>query len=156
MGLFDSFAKQLVAGAAAGKIDPVADILGGLLNQVGGLDGLMTNARAVGLERAVASWIGSGSNEGVTPLQVENLLGQNVIQAAAQRLGFNASQMMPLLAQFLPQIIDTLTPNGRVDQGANSADGLDLGGAVAAVLGNNAGGLGGFLGGLFGGGSKPA
>ncbi len=156
MGLLDSFAKQLLAGAAAGKMDPVADVLGGLLNQVGGLDGLMTKARTTGLESVVASWIGSETNEGITGPQMENLLGQDVIQAAAQKLGFNASQMLPLLAQFLPQIIDNLTPNGRVETGANDAEGLDLGRVVAAVLGNNAGGLGGLLGGLFGGGSKSA
>jgi uncharacterized protein YidB (DUF937 family) len=51
-------------------------------------------------------------------------LGQQQVQQLSQRTGMSTSQLLPLLAQFLPVIIDRLTPNGRVPaelQGSGAA-----------------------------------
>ncbi len=149
MGLFDSIAKQVLGSQS----DQISSILSGILNQTGGLDGLRTRAAEAGLESQVSSWIGTGGNEAVTPDQMHNLLGRETVSQAAGQLGFSVQQLLPLLAQFLPMIIDKLTPNGKVEQGATSAEGLDLGGVLASVMKSQggAGGLGGLLGGLLGG-----
>lgn len=158
MGLFDSIAKQVLGSAMGGQQDTMTDALGGLLNQVGGLDGLLSKAKEMGIEQQVSSWIGTGQNEPVQPEQVQDLLGKDVVQGVAEKFGFNVQQVLPLLTQFLPMIIDQLTPKGQIEQGAQGAGGLDLGSVVASVLksqSGGAGGLGGLLGGLLGG-SKPA
>lgn len=158
MGLFDSLAKQVLGGMTGGQgQDNVTGALGGLLNQVGGLDGLMDKAKSAGLGDTVASWVGTGENKPISTGQTEQLLGADAVQGMAKQLGFDAQKLMPLLAQFLPMIVDKLTPNGRVEQGAKSADGLDLTGVLASVMqgGGGGGGLGGLLGGLLGGKSGP-
>lgn len=154
MGLFDSIAKNVLGGMAGGHQDKMTDALGGILNQVGGIQGLLGKAREMGIEQTVGSWVSTGENEPVSPDQVHQLLGQETVQGVAQKLGFNVQQVLPLLAQFMPMIIDKLTPKGQIDQGATSAQGLDLGGVISSVLKSNQGGLGGLLGGLMGGGGK--
>lgn len=152
MGLFDSIAKQVLGGAVAGHQDKMSDALGGILNQVGGIQGLLGKAKEMGIEKTVSSWVSTGENEPVNPDQINNLLGAETVQNVAQKLGFNVQQVLPLLAQFMPMIIDKLTPGGQIDQGATSAQGLDLGGVISSVLKSNSGGLGGILSGLMGGG----
>lgn len=156
MGLFDSIAKQVLGGAAAGQQDQMADALGGILNQVGGIQGLLGKAKEMGIEKTVASWVSTGENDAVSPEQIHNLLGADAVQGVAQKLGFNVQQILPVLAQFFPMVIDKLTPGGQIDQGATSAQGLDLGGVIASLLKSSggSGGLGGLLGGLFGGGHQ--
>ena len=69
--------------------------------------------------------------------------------------------LLPLLAAFLPQIVNMLTPQGRVPDGGlgQAASGMDLGTVLGGLLGG-AGGTGssggspdldGMLGGLLGG-----
>jgi uncharacterized protein YidB (DUF937 family) len=152
MGLFDSIAKNVLGGMAGGQQDKMTDALGGILNQVGGIQGLLGKAKEMGIEKTVGSWVSTGENEPVSPDQVQNLLGQETVQGVAQKLGFNVQQVLPLLAQFMPMVIDKLTPKGQIEQGATSAQGLDLGGVISSVLKSNQGGLGGLLGGLIGGG----
>jgi uncharacterized protein YidB (DUF937 family) len=152
MGLFDSIAKNVLGGMAGGQQDKMTDALGGILNQVGGIQGLLGKAKEMGIEKTVGSWVSTGENEPVSPDQVQNLLGQETVQGVAQKLGFNVQQVLPLLAQFMPMVIDKLTPRGQIEQGATSAQGLDLGGVISSVLKSNQGGLGGLLGGLIGGG----
>jgi uncharacterized protein YidB (DUF937 family) len=156
MGLFDSIAKNVLGGMAGGQQDKMTDALGGILNQVGGIQGLLGKAKEMGIEKTVGSWVSTGENEPVSPDQVQNLLGQETVQGVAQKLGFNVQQVLPLLAQFMPMVIDKLTPKGQIEQGATSAQGLDLGGVISSVLKSNQGGLGGLLGGLMGGdGGRP-
>ena len=76
--------------------------------------------------------------------------------------GLDIATLLPMLAAFLPQIIDMLTPDGTVPAGglndAASAIPGDIGGMLGGLLGGcrGAGGadLGGMLGGLLGG-NKP-
>jgi uncharacterized protein YidB (DUF937 family) len=155
MGLFDSIAKQVLGGMSGGQ-DNITDSLGGLFNQVGGLDGLMQKAKSVGMEDKVASWVGTGENQPISGGQVEQLLGSDIVQGFASKLGFDVQKILPLLAQFLPGIVDKLTPNGRVEKGATNASDIDLSGVLASVMGGGGGGggLGGLLGGLLGNGGK--
>lgn len=76
--------------------------------------------------------------------------------------GFSIQALLPMLAAFLPQIIDMLTPDGATPSGGlNGATGgsmPDLGGLLGGLLGGSGGGsgqtgmpdLGGLLGGLGG------
>ena len=76
--------------------------------------------------------------------------------------GFSIQALLPMLAAFLPQIIDMLTPDGSTPAGGlNDAAGgsmPDLGGLLGGLLGGSGGGgqagmpdLGGLLGGVLGG-----
>ena len=150
-------------GVATGTgVDPAALVgLQGAIQQEGGIDGLMAKMRDGGLGPQVDSWVSSGENQPVAPEQVQQALGPDTIQRLSAGSGLNASQLLPLLAMFLPQLINMLTPNGHVPSGGvNQAAGqLDVGSLIGGLLGGagGAGGAGpldeilGGLGGMFGG-----
>ena len=125
MGLLDT-----ILGAVAGKSSTAggADLLGGalsaLLTQNGGLQGLLGKLTQCGHGDAVASWVGMGENQSVTPDQLHQALGADQLQALAAKLGVNPAQASGFLAEYLPKIVDKLTPTGQVVPGADHAQGL--------------------------------
>lgn len=97
----------------------------------GGVDGLIDTLRKGGLGGAVDSWISTGPNQSVEPQEVGAALGpQNVNQISAKS-GLPVEALLPLLATFLPMIIDMLTPDGNAPK-----TGADNGmGQIGDILG---------------------
>ncbi len=84
---------------------------GGLL---GGLGGLVSKFETAGAAPQVNSWVGSGANQPIAPAQVGSALGPDVIAQLSARTGLNQQQILDGLAQVLPQLVNNLTPNGRL------------------------------------------
>jgi putative toxin-antitoxin system antitoxin component (TIGR02293 family) len=62
----------------------------------------------------VNSWVGHGPNEPVPPGQLGSALGQNVLAELSQRTGMGQQELLSQLSTVLPQIINQMTPNGRM------------------------------------------
>ncbi len=62
----------------------------------------------------VNSWVGHGTNEPVQPGQLGSALGQDVLGQLSQRTGMSQQELLNQLSAALPQIINHLTPNGRM------------------------------------------
>lgn len=103
-----------------GKIQAV-ELFQQLTQQNGGVSAILNQLQQSGLDSAVQSWVGNGDNAQVGAEQVQNALGGDLAQVAAQ-MGLDSSQASSLLAQYLPQIINGLTPNGS----AADADGFGM------------------------------
>jgi len=86
---------------------PAGSILGGLTDLIGKLT-------AGGVGPQVNSWVGHGANEPVQPGQLGSALGQDVLAQLSQRTGMSQQELLNQLSAALPQIINHLTPNGRV------------------------------------------
>ena len=86
---------------------PAGSILGGLTDLIGKLS-------AGGVAPQVNSWVGHGPNEPVPPGQLGSALGQNVLAELSQRTGMSQQELLNQLSAALPQIINHLTPNGRM------------------------------------------
>ena len=86
---------------------PAGSILGGLTDLIGKLS-------AGGVAPQVNSWVGHGQNEPVQPGQLGSALGQNVLAELSQRTGMSQQELLSQLSTVLPQIINHLTPNGRM------------------------------------------
>jgi uncharacterized protein YidB (DUF937 family) len=84
----------------------------------------MQRFQQAGLSEVFASWVSAGENRAVQPAQLEQALGSDAVAALAGRLGLEANTLLPLLSQFLPQVIDQLTPNGQMEEAQPSADQL--------------------------------
>jgi uncharacterized protein YidB (DUF937 family) len=188
MGLLDSIAGNVLGSvlggnkSAAGGVDlasvlgsvmsggqgqaDMASAVGGLLNQAGGLGGLMQKAQEVGLGDKVGSWIGTGENQPISGEQAQDLLGNAGLKDVAAKAGIDLSSAGPLIAMLLPILIDKLTPKGQVEAGHQSGPGLEsaigglmsgggmqdiLGAVLKQSMGGGGGGLAGVLGGLLGG-----
>jgi uncharacterized protein YidB (DUF937 family) len=164
MGLFDSIAGNVLGSVLGGNQDgsnPLASVIGSVmsgkadlggsmstvLNQSGGLDGLMQKAEQMGLGGVVGSWIGTGANQPISGDQAVSLLGQDNVQQMAQKFGIDLGQAGPLIATVLPLIIDKLTPKGTVEPGASQGAGLEQ--AIGGLM--SGGGLTSILGSLMGG-----
>jgi uncharacterized protein YidB (DUF937 family) len=125
MGLLDQIEGALSGHGGTGPgglSNAVHDLLAN--PQTGGLNGLVERFAAAGLGPKIQSWIGNGQNEPVSSDEVHRALGEQQVQQLSQRTGMSTSQLLPLLAQFLPTIIDRLTPEGRVPaemQGSGAA-----------------------------------
>ena len=79
-----------------------------------GLEDLVKAFESAGLGGQVQSWIGRGPNQPVTADEIGKALGPERVQQLASSTGIDVGQLLPMLAAFLPQIINALTPNGRL------------------------------------------
>ena len=156
MGLLDSLigaaagslsgGNQAQSNRGAGGIDPqvLMGIVGALLNNAGGLSGILSKLQQNGLGDAAASWVGTGQNQPVSPDALGGALGPDLMGMIASQLGSNQQQAAGTMADLLPGLIDKLTPQGQVPED----NGM---GALGSLLGGGQGGgdLMGMLGGLL-------
>ena len=98
--------------ASAGS-QPATDTsdAGGVL---GGLGGLMKKLEQGGLGNQANSWVGSGQNQPVSPGQLSQALGPNIIKTLSQMTGVSEDELTKQLSQGIPVIVNTLTPNGKL------------------------------------------
>jgi len=125
MGLFDSILSAVSGKSeASGEAAPLIGILSGLLAQSGGLQGLANKFSQSGQGNAFSSWVGMGENQPVSSDQIQKALGSDQIGALASRMGVDPALASSFLAEYLPKIVDKLTPQGKVDPTADHQQGL--------------------------------
>ena len=140
----------------SGKLDRLGDndaqidqsrLIGGVqevFDTKGGIDGLVSSLRAGGLGNEVDSWVSTGANEPVAPQQLGRALGADTVNELSAKTGLSIESLLPLLATFLPMIINHFTPKGEVPEAGTADNQPDIGDLLGGILG---GGLGGMLGG---------
>src|ERR1700745_472326 len=125
MALLDSILSAVTAKTdASGGANPLVGILGGLLAQSGGLEGLANKFSQKGQADVFSSWVGMGENQPISSDQIQHALGSDQINAVATRMGVDRAQASQVLAEYLPKIVDKLTPAGKVDPTADHQQGL--------------------------------
>lgn len=116
MGLLDQILSgalgQQQAGAGQGNVMQLAMQL--INSYPGGLQGLIQALTQSGLGQQAQSWVSTGQNLPISPDQITAALGGGQLQGLARQLGMTQDQAAGGLADFLPQMVDQLTPNGSV------------------------------------------
>lgn len=79
-----------------------------------GLGGLIDQFQKKGLGDVVDSWVNRGTNKNVAPAQVSVALGGDVVDELSRRTGLSKDQVVSELARMLPNVVDKLTPDGRL------------------------------------------
>ena len=107
--------SNVLTGGGAGQTastgsQPTTDA-GGVL---GGLGGLLNKLEQGGLGDQTKSWVGTGQNQPVSPGQLGQALGPNIIKTLSQMTGVSEDELTKQLSQGIPVIVNTLTPNGRL------------------------------------------
>ncbi|MCS7101775.1 MAG: YidB family protein [Burkholderiaceae bacterium] len=68
------------------------------------------------------SWISTGQNLPISPQQLAQVFGADQMQQMARQTGLTPDAFGSQFSQLLPQLIDQLTPQGRVpDNGLDDA-----------------------------------
>ena len=107
MGIFDGLLGGIVGAGMVSVIDHV-------LQQNGGVQGVVNQFEQNGLGPTVRSWVGTGANQPILPSQLQQVLGSPALQELAQKAGMSVPELTAKLAELLPQAVDRLTPNGVV------------------------------------------
>src|SRR5438270_10606657 len=109
------------AGAGGGLGDILKGSLGGLLAGgaagsvlSGGLGDLLNQLQRSGHGETANSWVGKGENKPIAPGDLANALGADQIQSLSAQSGLSRDELLSGLSQYLPKVIDHLTPDGRL------------------------------------------
>jgi uncharacterized protein YidB (DUF937 family) len=151
MGLLDGILGNVLGASLGGNRtqsqtqDPLSSILGGLtgrgggtgnillqlalsmLQQQGGLEGVLGKFRQAGMGAQADSWVGTGRNMNISPNQLEQVFGSGALNDIASKLGMPQDQAGSAMSQVLPELINQLTPQGKVtpDSENSVAEGLE-------------------------------
>jgi len=116
-----------VPGSAGGLGDLLQGGLGNLFGRdagnalSGGLNDLLKQFQQNGHGDAASSWVGSGPNKAISPKDLASALGADQINSLMAQSGMSRADLLSGLSQQLPDVIDQLTPNGRVPTGQEAA-----------------------------------
>ncbi len=100
--LFPGGLGSVLGGAAAGSV-----LSGGLAN-------IIKELQANGHGRVADSWVGTGSNEEIAPNDLANALGSDTLQTLSKQSGMSVDDLLAGLSQHLPDLVNQLTPHGRL------------------------------------------
>ncbi len=105
--------------------DPLSGLLQGA--GIGGLGGLLAGGAGGGMlgdlmrqfdqsgaGDAARSWVSPGENMPVTPSQIENTFGSDIIDQLAGQFGLDKQELLQGLSETLPDVVNQLTPDGRL------------------------------------------
>jgi len=110
MGMLDGLLGGIVG---AGMVS----VVNGIIEKHGGLQGVVSEFERNGLGPTVKSWVGTGPNEPLSPAQVHQVLGPDLLQQLSAKSGLSVQELTQKLSQVLPQAVDHLTPNGAIPKG---------------------------------------
>jgi len=127
-----SLATQLLMNKIGAANDSTAaesaldDLVGGSRGfDLGDIVGQFTGAGG-DLASKAESWLGDGSNDAISPAQVQDAIGGDKIGAFASKLGIGQEEASNGLSQILPELINKSSKGGSL---------LDSVGGVAGLAG---------------------
>jgi uncharacterized protein YidB (DUF937 family) len=104
----------LLGGASgnAGAQGGLMAILLQLLQQNGGLGGLLQQFQKAGYRDQADSWVSTGRNLPINGDILSQVLGSGQVDAIAERLGMSHREASDRVASALPDVVDHMTPQG--------------------------------------------
>ncbi len=79
-----------------------------------GVHALVERMQANGMGNVAESWVGTGENEPISPDQAETALGPDNVQQLSTETGLPKEDVKQGAAALLPEIVNRLTPSGRI------------------------------------------
>jgi uncharacterized protein YidB (DUF937 family) len=92
----------LLAGGAAGSV------------LSGGLNDLLKQLQQSGQGQTAQSWVGHGPNQEISSNDLAKALGADQINTLMSHTGLSREDLLAGLSQHLPDVVNQLTPDGRV------------------------------------------
>ena len=85
---------------------------GGLLS--GGIGELLERFNLNGQGETAQSWINYGPNKEISPQQLKQAIGSDVLEKLEQQTGLSQEELLARLSRELPTAVDKYTPDGRL------------------------------------------
>ena len=122
MGLLDAILGGMARGQTSAPMgtqstNPLLQIALQMLQQNGGLQGMLGKFQQAGYGQQAQSWIGTGQNMPIDPGALSQIFGQGQLGQIAQQLGISHDEAAGQLAQALPDVVDRMTPTGEIPEG---------------------------------------
>ena len=106
-GLLGSLSGLLGGGSNSGQA-------GNVLNS--GLNELLDKFKQNGHGETAQSWVDPGPNKDISPPQLKQAIGADVLEDLEQRTGLSQQELLTRLSRELPSAVDKYTPDGRLPQ----------------------------------------
>jgi uncharacterized protein YidB (DUF937 family) len=121
MGMLDGLLGSLMGGMQGGgaQQNPLVQMALQLVQQNGGLQGILGKFQQAGYGAQADSWVSTGQNQPISADALSQVLGQGQLGQIAQQLGMSHGDAAGGLASMLPQLIDRMTPHGQVPDDHN-------------------------------------
>ena len=127
-GILDKLSSLLGGGSssnASGPLGGLGELLGGGLTGgalAGGLGDLLSRFAQNGHGDIANSWVGSGPNEPLSSHQLDQVLEPGTVDELSRQTGMDRSDLLSQLSAALPQVVDRLTPRGRLPTEAEHSE----------------------------------
>lgn len=114
-------AKAVLGGTSGTTAVAEPDLMSGITlllggSGPGGITNLVQAFKDKGLGEIVSSWVSTGANLPVSADQVHNVLGAERVHDFATKAGIAPETASSTLASLLPNVIDKLTPDGKIPE----------------------------------------
>lgn len=125
MDILDTVKSVLGGGEGEKQNDLLSSIMNLIGGQSGGLNGLVQQFTSKGLGDVVSSWVSTGKNLPVSANQIQDVLGSDTIKGIASKIGLDTNAVSGQLSNLLPQLVDKLTPEGKIPEGDLLSGGME-------------------------------
>lgn len=138
MGMIDGLLGSLLSGLGSGagggtsgnvQQSPLLQMALQVMQQNGGLAGILGKFQQAGYGTQANSWVSTGQNLPISADVLQQVLGSGALGQLAERMGMAPGAAAGSLADTLPNVIDRMTPQGRIPD-----DGDDMVEQVLAML----------------------
>jgi uncharacterized protein YidB (DUF937 family) len=126
MDILNTVKSALGGGTGDKQNDLMATVMNLIGGKSGGLEGLISQFTSKGLGDVIGSWVSTGKNQAIAPDQIQSVLGSDQINNIASKLGMDTDAVKSQLSNLLPQVVDKLTPDGKVPEGDIMSKGMDM------------------------------
>lgn len=117
--------QQRQAGASGRAPMGAGGLGGGGLSGLGGLGGLLDRFSQRGHGDAVSSWVSTGPNQPLSRGMVDQTFDDGEVAAIAREAGVGEDEARDGLSELLPDVVDHLTPDGRLPPPDQSEAGIE-------------------------------
>jgi uncharacterized protein YidB (DUF937 family) len=116
MGLFDDLTGAVKGALGQAETAALPELLSRVLGKtdLGSISGLLEQLQAGGLGPQVSSWLGDGANQPIGVDQLRAALGNSHLGQMASSMGLPTDQLLSMLSQHLPNLIDRMSPAGQL------------------------------------------
>jgi uncharacterized protein YidB (DUF937 family) len=126
MDILNTLKSVLGGGTGNKQPDLMSTVLNLIGGQSGGLGGFVQQFASKGLGDVAQSWVSTGKNLPISPEQLKSVLGSDVVKGLASKVGMDSNALTSQLSNLLPQVVDKLTPDGKIPEGDIMTQGMNL------------------------------